>query len=176
MTARFALALAAAVAAAGFAAAQDADPGCAKAVDLKRADLPLAISGGAAAEAIGETEKNIPARLRHKDRAVADADLAELSAAAPDAAHARVDAEAGSVRFGDGVRGRVPGNKDHGALEAETTARIPAHTPEWTDHNDSDPGVTLLETAPAAVDSPRDAASGLPTGKRRHKPAADDDC
>ena len=27
----------------------------------------------------------------------------------------------------------------------ETIARIPAHTPEWTNHNDSDPGVTLLQ-------------------------------
>ena len=27
----------------------------------------------------------------------------------------------------------------------ETMARIPAHTPEWTNHNDSDPGITLLQ-------------------------------
>src|SRR5438445_3492985 len=27
----------------------------------------------------------------------------------------------------------------------ETVARIPVHTPEWTNHNDSDPGMTLLQ-------------------------------
>jgi hypothetical protein len=27
----------------------------------------------------------------------------------------------------------------------EAVARIPAHTPEWTNHNDSDPGITLLQ-------------------------------
>ena len=27
----------------------------------------------------------------------------------------------------------------------ETIARIPVHTPEWTNHNDSDPGITLLQ-------------------------------
>ena len=29
------------------------------------------------------------------------------------------------------------------SLLNEAQARIPAHTPEWTDHNDSDPGITL---------------------------------
>ena len=29
----------------------------------------------------------------------------------------------------------------------ETMARIPVHTPEWTNHNDSDPGITLLQLA-----------------------------
>jgi predicted phage baseplate assembly protein len=27
----------------------------------------------------------------------------------------------------------------------ELTRRIPVHTPEWTDHNDSDPGITLIQ-------------------------------
>ena len=27
----------------------------------------------------------------------------------------------------------------------ETVARIPVHTPEWTNHNDSDPGITMLQ-------------------------------
>ena len=27
----------------------------------------------------------------------------------------------------------------------EARRRIPAYTPEWTDHNDSDPGITLLQ-------------------------------
>lgn len=30
-------------------------------------------------------------------------------------------------------------------LVAETMARVPSHTPEWTNLNDSDPGVTLLQ-------------------------------
>jgi predicted phage baseplate assembly protein len=30
-------------------------------------------------------------------------------------------------------------------LYAEARRRIPAYTPEWTDHNDSDPGITLLQ-------------------------------
>src|SRR4051812_49373063 len=30
-------------------------------------------------------------------------------------------------------------------LEAELRRRIPAYTPDWTDHNDSDPGVALLQ-------------------------------
>ena len=30
-------------------------------------------------------------------------------------------------------------------LYQELRRRIPAYTPEWTDHNDSDPGITLLQ-------------------------------
>ncbi|MCB0253129.1 MAG: putative baseplate assembly protein, partial [Anaerolineae bacterium] len=30
-------------------------------------------------------------------------------------------------------------------LVAETRARIPVHTPEWTNLNDSDPGITLVQ-------------------------------
>ena len=30
-------------------------------------------------------------------------------------------------------------------LVTELRRRIPAYTPEWTDHNDSDPGITLLQ-------------------------------
>ena len=30
-------------------------------------------------------------------------------------------------------------------LREELVRRIPAHTPEWTDHNPGDPGITLLE-------------------------------
>jgi predicted phage baseplate assembly protein len=32
-------------------------------------------------------------------------------------------------------------------LYNEARRRIPAYTPEWTDHNDSDPGITLLQLA-----------------------------
>lgn len=35
--------------------------------------------------------------------------------------------------------------RDYQALVDELIARIPAHTPEWTNHNDSDPGITLLQ-------------------------------
>lgn len=34
---------------------------------------------------------------------------------------------------------------DFEQLVAEATARIPVHTPEWTHHGDSDPGMTLLQ-------------------------------
>src|SRR5262245_3623266 len=30
-------------------------------------------------------------------------------------------------------------------LAGELKARIPVYNPEWTDHNESDPGITLLE-------------------------------
>ena len=30
-------------------------------------------------------------------------------------------------------------------LSTELKARIPVYSPEWTDHNASDPGITLLE-------------------------------
>jgi hypothetical protein len=38
-------------------------------------------------------------------------------------------------------------------LVAETVARIPAHTPEWTNHNESDPGFRLLDFF-ALIDPP----------------------
>jgi predicted phage baseplate assembly protein len=36
-------------------------------------------------------------------------------------------------------------DRTYGQLAAELRRRIPAYTPEWTDHNASDPGITLLE-------------------------------
>ena len=30
-------------------------------------------------------------------------------------------------------------------LQIELRRRIPAYTPEWTDHNESDPGITLMQ-------------------------------
>jgi len=36
-------------------------------------------------------------------------------------------------------------DRDYNEILRETIARIPAHTPEWTNHNDSDPGITLLQ-------------------------------
>jgi predicted phage baseplate assembly protein len=36
-------------------------------------------------------------------------------------------------------------NRDYSNLFAELRRRIPAYTPEWTDYNESDPGIALLE-------------------------------
>jgi hypothetical protein len=36
-------------------------------------------------------------------------------------------------------------DRSYDEILRETIARIPVHTPEWTNHNDSDPGITLLQ-------------------------------
>lgn len=36
-------------------------------------------------------------------------------------------------------------NRRYQDLVAELVARIPVHTPEWTNYNDSDPGITLIQ-------------------------------
>jgi predicted phage baseplate assembly protein len=36
-------------------------------------------------------------------------------------------------------------DRSYNEILRETIARIPAHTPEWTNFNDSDPGITLLQ-------------------------------
>jgi hypothetical protein len=36
-------------------------------------------------------------------------------------------------------------DRSYEQLRDELVARIPVYTPEWTDHHDTDPGVTLLE-------------------------------
>ncbi len=36
-------------------------------------------------------------------------------------------------------------DRGYNEILGEAIARIPAHTPEWTNHNDSDPGITLLQ-------------------------------
>src|SRR5438094_10468519 len=36
-------------------------------------------------------------------------------------------------------------DRDYDQLVQETLARIPVHNPEWTNFNESDPGVTLIE-------------------------------
>src|SRR5881394_521563 len=33
----------------------------------------------------------------------------------------------------------------HDRVVADLVRRIPVHAPEWTDHNDSDPGITLIQ-------------------------------
>ena len=41
--------------------------------------------------------------------------------------------------------GRNPDDLDFDDLVREGLALLPAYAPEWTDHNPSDPGVTLVE-------------------------------
>ena len=36
-------------------------------------------------------------------------------------------------------------NRSYEQLKQELLRRIPVYTPEWTDHNESDPGIALLE-------------------------------
>src|SRR5256885_16887776 len=36
-------------------------------------------------------------------------------------------------------------DRSYQQLRDELVRRIPAYTPEWTDHNPSDPGITLIE-------------------------------
>jgi len=38
-------------------------------------------------------------------------------------------------------------DRSYDDLRRELVRRIPVHSPEWTDHNPSDPGLTLLELA-----------------------------
>ena len=49
---------------------------------------------------------------------------------------------ADSVRFGDGIRGARTGSEN---ADAEAR-RIPVHNPEWTNSNESDPGVTNAQS------------------------------
>jgi len=44
-------------------------------------------------------------------------------------------------------------DRSYNDLVAETVARIPAHNPEWTNHNESDPGFSLLDFF-ALIDPP----------------------
>src|SRR5688572_28885189 len=36
-------------------------------------------------------------------------------------------------------------DRDYARIVSEARALIPRYTPEWTDHNDSDPGMALLQ-------------------------------
>jgi hypothetical protein len=44
-------------------------------------------------------------------------------------------------------------DRDYPRILSETLARIPVHTPEWTNFNDADPGVTLLQLFAFMTDS-----------------------
>lgn len=58
-------------------------------------------------------------------------------------------------------------DRDYQAILSETLARIPVHNPEWTNFNDSDPGVTLLQLFAFMTDSLQYRASLIPERNRR---------
>src|SRR3712207_3883488 len=49
----------------------------------------------------------------------------------------------------------------------EALARIPVHNPEWTNFNDSDPGVTLVQLFAFMTESLLYRANGIPERNRR---------
>src|SRR5919108_6385264 len=49
----------------------------------------------------------------------------------------------------------------------EALSRIPVHNPEWTNHNRSDPGVTLLELFAFLTESLTYRANQIPERNRR---------
>src|SRR5262249_13769894 len=52
-------------------------------------------------------------------------------------------------------------------LVDEALARIPVHTPEWTNFNDSDPGVTLIQLWAFVADSLLYRSNQIPERNRR---------
>jgi predicted phage baseplate assembly protein len=63
----------------------------------------------------------------------------------------------------------VPNLDDRSApdLYAEMRARIPSHTPEWTNLNDADPGVTLLQLFAFLADNLLYRSNRIPEANRR---------
>ncbi|HUH12534.1 MAG TPA: hypothetical protein VMK65_05470, partial [Longimicrobiales bacterium] len=57
-------------------------------------------------------------------------------------------------------------DRGYDAILAETLARIPVHNPEWTNFNDSDPGVTLLQLFAFMTDSLLYRANLIPERSR----------
>ncbi|HEU0301658.1 MAG TPA: hypothetical protein VFR37_19540, partial [Longimicrobium sp.] len=57
-------------------------------------------------------------------------------------------------------------DRDYPRLLSETLARIPVHTPEWTNFNDADPGVTLLQLFAFMTDSLLYRANLIPERNR----------
>src|SRR5437762_13155818 len=43
------------------------------------------------------------------------------------------------------IRNPILDDRSYQQLRDELVLRIPVYTPEWTDHNASDPGITLIE-------------------------------
>lgn len=58
-------------------------------------------------------------------------------------------------------------DRDYAAILSEALARIPVHNPEWTNFNDSDPGVTLLQLFAFMTDSLQYRANLIPERNRR---------
>ena len=56
---------------------------------------------------------------------------------------------------------------DYDTLVAEAKARIPVHNPEWTNYNDADPGITLLQLFAFMTDSLVYRANLVPERNRR---------
>src|SRR6266513_78762 len=52
-------------------------------------------------------------------------------------------------------------------LVDEALARVPVHTPEWTNFNESDPGVTLIEVFAFLTESLLYRANQIPERNRR---------
>ena len=67
----------------------------------------------------------------------------ELTPANGDNPAASNDSPVAASRFGISMDGVQQSDSDEKTAAAE--GRIPAHTPEWTNNNDSDPGVTLAD-------------------------------
>ncbi|HEY0022139.1 MAG TPA: baseplate J/gp47 family protein [Longimicrobium sp.] len=57
-------------------------------------------------------------------------------------------------------------DRDYSRILAEALARIPVHTPEWTNFNDADPGVTLLQLFAFMTDSLLYRANLIPERNR----------
>ena len=60
----------------------------------------------------------------------------------------------------------------HAQLLAEARARVPVHTPEWTNLNESDPGVTMLELFAFLTDNLLYRSNRIPEATRYHVPHA----
>lgn len=58
-------------------------------------------------------------------------------------------------------------DRDFDDLYAEVRARIPVHTPEWTNLDDSDPGVTLLQLFAHLADNLSYRSNRIPAATRR---------
>lgn len=84
-------------------------------------------------------------RLRHRGRAVTPGDYKPLARKDPAAPVGRAKA---APKRGGKTRAINPpalDDRSYDDLRDETLKRVPAHTPEWTDHNESDPGIALLQ-------------------------------
>ncbi len=52
-------------------------------------------------------------------------------------------------------------------LFAEARSRIPVHTPEWTNFNDSDPGITIIQLFAFMTDTLLYRSNRIPEANRR---------